>query len=168
MIPLPHTPTKTLDPIPGCTCRHCRLTTLLTWYDLVTDRGTASGTSGTGGGPIRMGREWHHRSYQELERCLWLLRTSGHASHRAHLIAYYAAPTRLVNRAGRVKGPTGKLITVDASSDLTRRRERIVAAWIQLPSVRVALEMIGDTFQGDPSLPDAFLRGDFHQRGVAA
>jgi hypothetical protein len=148
-----------LDAVPGCHCRHCRITILLTWYDLVADRGSSSGTGNDPGGAPLMSREWHHSSYQELELCLWKMRSNGHAQHRAHVKAYYSAPIRLINRHGKVLGPQGRLIPVEITDDKARRAERVVPTWVQPVLVTIGLEIIDHDFRGDPSLPNAFLGG---------
>lgn len=143
------------------------LTLLLTHYNDVEDalRGP-SGVKGDGGAGPSMSQEWNHRSYQELERCLKLMRNEAPWlwwDVRERFLNYQTCRIRVpVTRSAKGPRPqlppnTEEIAPVELD---TKHGVYLVRRWaehVNPANVTAGLEWISTEFHGEPFLPDAFL-----------
>lgn len=136
----------------ACSCRSCRIQILLEHLQDVEDRGATGGiTQDAETGVPMMGVEWHHPSYVELRRILFLMLAQPLLKNRRHMLAYMEAPKRPRTRKTKIQGPRGKRIDAEI-----RVLEPLIPAWVSLDRVLAGLAFVEEQFRGDPSLPDAF------------
>jgi hypothetical protein len=93
-----------------------------------------------------------HHSVVELVRCLELCRRMA-PGHYRHLIGYYRAEWRTVDRVVKRRNAHGKLI-----DDVGRVRERVVPPWVTRRMVERSLDFLCGAYTGEPELPRAFTR----------
>jgi hypothetical protein len=104
---------------------------------------------------LMMSREWHHPSYRELERVLGVLRKHC-PSLVSHCLGYYLSEYRLTTKP-KLSEKKRTLRHADGSIVTEPCRERIVPSWVSPLKVDLAVVAIEAEFEGDPSLPEAFI-----------
>lgn len=142
------------------------LTLLLTHYNDVEDPTYgASGIPGNGTKLPRMNPEWN-RTYQELERCLRLMRNEAPWlwwDIRERFLNYQTCRIRVpVTRTAKGPRPhlppnTEEIAPVQLD---TKHGIYLVRRWaehVNPTNITAGLEWISTTFQGEPFLPDALL-----------